>query len=426
MTKLSRKLLLSIVTVALALVTLGATTFAWFTLSTRAEVEEFKVDVTSGAGIEISADGMNYSNYITANDIYAAINRAGSSTVLDHVTSPDGKSFKTIGFSESDGKVHFDNPATSGWTEFKLWFRSPENGVKVYMLNNTTVTSTGINWVADADFKLTENLTTVVGETYTLYGANAVRISTTENTVTEDSGLSYTDGQNAKVFELGHKDKDDQKLGTKIQTEYGSVAYYNTKNPKNQITATHIDEAELPKDVYDYKNLPELKELNTPAIKEKNYVSVDTLTDASDISGTTLYYGQITVRIWLEGWDPDMFNAIMADKIQIHLFFGGHSPSSLLSISTEEDVSLLELEVGKTHDFSVTVEGYTGEILVNSSAPGVATVTIDQGTNEVTVTVKAVGVGTAKITIYLQKYPGVRKEITVNVSNSSNPSNSGE
>ena len=327
MTKLSRKLLLSIVTVALALVTLGATTFAWFTLSTRAEVQEFEVEVTSGAGIEISADGKSYSNYIKKDDIYAAIDRAGSSKVLDHVTSPDGIKFTTIGFNESDGKVHFNNPAASGWTEFKLWFRSPENGVEVYMLHNTTVTSTGINWVADADFNLKANLPMKVGDTYKLYGANAVRISTTENTVTPpnpDSGsdFSYADGKSANVFELGFED--DQKLGTTIQTEYGSVAYYNTKNSNNPITPTVNDK--LPT-VYGYNNLPELEDLNTSDITDA-HVPVATLTAASNISGTTLYYGQITVRIWLEGWDPDMFNAIMADKIRIHLFFGGHSPSS--------------------------------------------------------------------------------------------------
>lgn len=421
MTKLSRKLLLSIVTVALALVTLGATTFAWFTLSTRAEVEEFKVDVTSGAGIEISADGMNYSNFIKANDIYAAINRAGSSTVLDHVTSPNGISFKTIGFDE-DGKVHFDNPATSGWTEFKLWFRSPEKDVEVYMLNNTTVTSTGIDWVADAVFNLTEDSPTVVGNTYTLYGANAVRISTTENTVTatSDSGPSFTDGTNAKVFELGYT-KDDQKLGQEIQTEYGSVAYYNSKNPNNPITPTDNDK--LPT-VYDSENLPELKDLNTSAINNETHVPVATLKAQSNISGTTLYYGQITVRIWLEGWDPDMFNAIMADKIRIHLFFGGHSPSSLLSISTG-GVSSLDLEVEgteSTKSFTVTVAGnYTGEILVSSSDTTVAEVTINQETKQVTVT--AGGVGTAIITISLKEYPGVKKEILVTVSSPSNHSN---
>ena len=350
--------------------------------------------------------------------------------MLDHVTSPDGINFKTIGFDE-DGEVHFDNSATSGWTEFKLWFRSPEKDVKVYMLKNTTVTSTGIDWVADAAFKLTkdENSTTEVGKTYTLYGANAVRISTTENKVTPDStsesGFSYDDGESAKVFELGYKDKGDQKLDTEIKTDYGSVAYYNTKNQNNPITINPNNPPTLP-EVYGYENLPELKDLNTPDIKD-THVPVATLEAESNISGTTLYYGQITVRIWLEGWDPDMFNAIMADKIQIHLFFGGLSPSSLLSTG---DVSSLALEVNGIQSFTVTVKGYTGEISVESSDPNVAKAeaTIDQNQETkqvtVTVTVTAVGEGEAKITISLgEEYPGVKKEIPVTVSNPSNPSN---
>ena len=166
--------------------------------------------------------------------------------------------------------------------------------------------------------------------------------------------------------------------------------------------------------------MPKLEDLNTLAITDA-HVPVDTLTAPSKISGTTLYYGQITVRIWLEGWDPDMFNAIMADKIQIHLFFGGHSPSSLLSTG---DVSSLDLEEGDTRSFTVTVKGnYTGEILVESSDTNVAEVTINQDEKQVTVTVEAVSEGTAKITISLKENPGVRKEITVTVSN---PSNSGE
>ncbi|MGI6769102.1 MAG: hypothetical protein ACOX43_08485 [Bacilli bacterium] len=151
MTKLSRKLLLSVLTVAFALITLGATTFAWFTLSTKAEIEAFDVEVTSGAGIEISADGSNYSNYISAQQIYSAITSSNSSTILDHVTSKDGLSFTTIDY---EGELSFNKVANSGWAEFDLWFRSPEANVEVYMLNNTNVTSTGVKWISDANFQI--------------------------------------------------------------------------------------------------------------------------------------------------------------------------------------------------------------------------------------------------------------------------------
>ncbi|HEY8395984.1 MAG TPA: hypothetical protein VIK96_04325 [Bacilli bacterium] len=321
--KLSRKLLLSVLTVAFAFITLGATTFAWFTLSTKAEVQTFNVDVTSGAGIEISADGSNYSNYITADQIYAAITRAESSTILDHVTSKDGQTFTTIDY---EGELSFDKGANSGWAEFDLWFRSPEANVEVYMLNNTKVTSTGVGWISDANFQLTPEKSVEVGSKETLYGANAVRISTTENVLTpNDTGFQYVDGSTSNIYELGGA-TGDQRLDTQIKTTYGSVAYYNAKNPNAQITDTIIQYVELPQVVLKTEDLPKLNELNTTTIDPEVHTPVATLKVANKYTGVNFYYGQITVRIWLEGWDPDMFNAIMADKISISLVFGGHSP----------------------------------------------------------------------------------------------------
>lgn len=326
MTKLSRKLLLSVLTVAFALITLGATTFAWFTLSTKAEIEAFDVEVTSGAGIEISADGSNYSNYISAQQIYSAITSSNSSTILDHVTSKDGLSFTTIDY---EGELSFNKVANSGWAEFDLWFRSPEANVEVYMLNNTNVTSTGVKWISDANFKLTATDLLDVGSQRTLYGANAVRISTTENELTPyDEGFQYSDGASANIFELGGA-TGDQRLDATIISDYGSVAYYNAKNPNAQITEDITDEVELPQVVLKTSNLPKLNELNTTTINPEDHTPVATLEVDNNYTGVKFYYGQITVRIWLEGWDPDMFNAIMADVISIHMYFGGHSPSSL-------------------------------------------------------------------------------------------------
>ncbi len=422
MTKLSRKLLLSVLTVAFALITLGATTFAWFTLSTKAEVQTFNVDVTSGAGIEISADGSNYSNYISSQQVYAAITRAESSTVLDHVTSPDGINFNVIENNESFKK------AQGGWTEFNLWFRSPEKNVEVYLLKQSKVSSPGMAWVSDANFSLSESKNMVVGESTTLYGANAVRISTTENPVASLVGDSfqYESGTEANVFELGGSDpsQNDQRLDKEIK-DYGSVAYYNAKNPNAPLSEDTISTAQgnLP-DVLAYENLPTIEMLNTDNIynldedeedeQTRLYTPVVTLKD-SITTGATYYYGQITVRIWLEGWDPDMFNAIMADKISISLVFWGHSPSVLYEIEgvpttltlVKEDTEL------ETFTFTVTVDGYEGEIQVTSSNEDAATAEIDTETSVVTVT--AEDLGETVIRVYLEDYPHIYKTVAVSV-----------
>ena len=92
MTKLTRKLFISILTVAFAFVTLGATTFAWFTLTTTAKVETFDASMQSGTGIEMSLDGgLSYKNYFTTEEILDAITGSTSGTItFNLVTSLDG------------------------------------------------------------------------------------------------------------------------------------------------------------------------------------------------------------------------------------------------------------------------------------------------------------------------------------------------
>lgn len=410
--KLTRKLLLSVLTVAFAFITLGATTFAWFTLSTKAEIEEFDVEVTSGAGIEISADGSNYSNYISAQQIYSAITRSKSSTILDHVTSKDGQNFTTIDYEDG---LSFDKVANSGWAEFDLWFRSPEANVEVYMLNNTTVTSTGVEWISDANFQLRSDKSVVVGSEETLYGANAVRISTTENELTATgTGFDYNDGDSANIFELGGA-VGDQRLDKVIKTTYGSVAYYNAKNPNAEIPSNIItsEQNALP-DVLKKDNLPSLNDLNTTNIDPEVHTPVATLNVANDYTGVNYYYGQITVRIWLEGWDPDMFNAIMADVISIHMHFGGHSPSSLYEIKGVPTEVNLDLVGNKTTEFNVTVDGFEGNVLVETSDATVATVDINQETKKVTIT--ALKAGKAVIKVYLDGHEHIYKSVDVVVT----------
>ena len=51
---LTKKLFLSILTLAFAVVSLGASTYAWFTMSKDADVEAFTADVKAGEGIEVA------------------------------------------------------------------------------------------------------------------------------------------------------------------------------------------------------------------------------------------------------------------------------------------------------------------------------------------------------------------------------------
>src|SRR5690606_5822682 len=156
MQKLTRKLFISIFTAVFALVTLGATTFAWFTLTTTVSIEEFQAEITSGTGIEVSLNGVRFSSYISTDEIVERIkhkNFGGGSIVLDAVTTANGyDQFKVLVIPEKenpDDEVvpELRNVEGEKWISFELYFRTPYQSdtqqTWVYMLTESYITSDG-------------------------------------------------------------------------------------------------------------------------------------------------------------------------------------------------------------------------------------------------------------------------------------------
>src|SRR5690554_2619974 len=115
MTKISKKAILSVLSLVLTFVALGATTFAWFSLGTTATVSPFDLEVKGSEGLEIQLSGDN-SWYSTINKdlikghITNLITSANTGAELDEllddgrfimnaVTTEDGKDFFTYGIT---------------------------------------------------------------------------------------------------------------------------------------------------------------------------------------------------------------------------------------------------------------------------------------------------------------------------------------
>ncbi|MCK9470975.1 MAG: hypothetical protein WC006_05000 [Bacilli bacterium] len=287
MTKLSRKLLISVFTLAFALVTLGATTFAWFTLSGTVGVDEFELSTATGFGIEISADGINWGNSVTAAEL--GVNLA---TKMDAVTSTDGVSFKDLN-KES---------MTSGFITFNLHFRSTTEDLKVYLGSETETFSTPKSWTPDTTFTyrgVSQNPETPID----IFAADSLRISFQEHTSDEfndEEGL-------VTIWELDPSDDDDKnvRLDNAFVTNDGLFMYWEAKGLPLSI-AGHS----LPTVVYDNDDLG--ADTDNP-----NLLTLSETIDGAD----NYYFGYLTVRIWLEGWDPDNFDAIFNSKFSVNLFF---------------------------------------------------------------------------------------------------------
>lgn len=104
MINLSKKLYISIFTVLLLLVVVGTATFAWFELNTNAWFDDMELQVTTGEGIKVSIDGVNFKYNLTKEDIKKAIVAKSKGYTM----SPDGNYLNEDGVKTSASNFESD------------------------------------------------------------------------------------------------------------------------------------------------------------------------------------------------------------------------------------------------------------------------------------------------------------------------------
>lgn len=308
MKRSSNKLIISIVTFGFIIIALAATTYAWFTIDHLARVNSFSIDVTAGDGIEISVGNANdwYSilsaSYMN-NYLYNKYNQhvvdeqgnitvvekdgiLGSDFILKELTSTDGVSLTNM----YGGEISFGN-GSGGFIEFDLHFRSRTPGT-IYW-RQVTLDSNGIEWVSDKNFIGPKGEEVQVGETLTSKAADAARIS-----VAGSSVVVYENPESATNVVLNN---------TPIMN--GAIDYYNVAHGYNRndpSTEQVIKEEDLPTDIAE-----SITSLASPVV----------IAELGELDDSGYHYATITVRIWLEGWDPNDFIAIANDILSVSLLF---------------------------------------------------------------------------------------------------------
>ena len=332
MKKLTQKLVLSVITMALVVVALGTSTFAWFTLQNSATVGTFQAQVTSGDGIEVSlgdwVTNQQTIDYTVSNVDNTWFTTLPSSAItaliiekygvdansalqsnmrFSDVTSPDGVNINDIAGTPA---------ASAKYVEFDLFFRSAS--VPTIAWNRATVGGTSADWTVNvASFRATEaadlygtdatNKTlkvaawtaarvSVQGTSTIVYESAAVTSGTASTTVF-NSNASYTDSYDLET--LGVVGTFPLLAGSGDQTPFGAAAYEiantNTRNFTAAVTVA-----------------PTVTSLS----------STSDVLDLTDTTATNNYFtGSVTVRVWVEGWDADAFDAIFATVLTVSLGF---------------------------------------------------------------------------------------------------------
>jgi len=329
MRKLTTKLLFAIISVAFALVALGTTTFAWFTISNTASVSQFSAQVTAGQGLEISLDDTYFYTTIPASVIQAKIDSLN--VTLKDVTSPDGVNMYYLGDDDAIEYGGTSNP----YIEFDLYVRSPVASTKVNLSSVLFSSNTGdAKWTPDTIFvnaknklvvpyedaneliaaapALTEagiikglqlNGETLVSVTYrndNIFQVENIEFGPKAYYAEDALRLSISDGDSDGDTTVVYQKADATTTNTLLVAApipNGMVDYYKNKNGIDLI-ATYYTPVE------DF-TLPTTTTLSTPE-------TVTTLGAANSSK-------KLTVRIWVEGWDPDTFNAILTQNIYVSL-----------------------------------------------------------------------------------------------------------
>ncbi|MFH0766582.1 MAG: hypothetical protein ABII85_07540 [Bacillota bacterium] len=287
MNRIARKLVLSALTVVLTVVALGTTTFAWFTLTNTAQVQSFQAQIVADTGIEISLDTVDWYTVITTEIIEAYIDDT-TFTYFGHLTTSTGSgTFYTLGL---DG-VDYVSAATNGWLQIPLYFRS--NSATQINWSSITLSATPSSWVADVPFNSTAG-TVASGEPVAINASNAMRISATGSIGT----IVYEkpNGADGNVALGIGGDLSNAGIG-----DPGAQNYYYAKTGAIVTGAATVTTVE------------------TQTVLSENPVTA--LVTPSTYGAT--YGGQIIIRIWLEGWDADAYNSILAEYITAGFVFNG-------------------------------------------------------------------------------------------------------
>jgi hypothetical protein len=299
MNNIARKLVLSALTVVLTVVALGTTTFAWFTLTNTAVVQPFEAQIVADTGIEVSLDTVDWYTTLQTATINSYITDTYGSFRFTHVTTANGYSnFNTLG---ATGLTN----TSSGYLEIPVHFRS--NSASAIDWIAVTLTSSLTPWTADVDFNATTGAVTS-GGAIPQDASNAMRVSV--------QGIVAADPAHVVVFERAATNNNNVVLDTDgIVADFsnaangsiGDAGSYNYYFEKTGALVPGTDTV-----------------LTADSIQLINEANAQRIVDlTADTTYGTVYYGQVTIRVWLEGWDADSYNSLLARLIQTSFTFKG-------------------------------------------------------------------------------------------------------
>ena len=305
MKTLTNKLVTSVLALVLTGAALSIGVFAWFTVNNRANIEQFTGRVQTGEGFYVSTDGQNWVNQIDSTTIQSL---AGN-VIFKAITSEDGITFKEYNAST----VLTD--ATDGFIEFTLYFAGSA-ALDQIQVSSLTLTGSQTSWIPGRLVAGTRQLDENLGanDPITDYVSNAARVSF------EDILGTFT----SVIFEQADT-VDGNSLGFGTYETNEAILFYN------DIMDTPIPEDDFDTAALNTKStsqagtnltVPVASLVDLATFNADSGVTADT-TQLTSIGGDDAQFGAITIRVWVEGFDQEAFNAILSGLLTVEFNFVG-------------------------------------------------------------------------------------------------------
>lgn len=298
---MTRKLYISMVMLCLAVFATTTATYAWLSLATSNAVRGIGLQANNGDELALSLDGINYYTNLPSELVMEQI----KNLAFRDITSLDGKSFNYGINGETQNAIK-----NIDYISLTLYLRTKSAYMhEVYLSNNisnevtynegsvgTYIVSKGRHWMSDVDYQYGPDEYVEKGNSKTYYVSEAMRVSFIDH-----------ETNTSKIFDLsGNKERGFGKA-------YGATSYYQAKTERQLTLPTKV-----PDTVY---KLSEFDSINPYALDNSSHITTLKYLGHRAENGQYLYEGKVTMNIWVEGWDADLFDAIFGDQVKMQFQF---------------------------------------------------------------------------------------------------------
>lgn len=317
---LTKKLMLSVLTLAFAVVSLGASTFAWFTTSEKASVEQIEANVIGGSGIEIAVGSVGattpssayFVNQLPLEQITAVLNGYGF-TDLDHLSG-----IKTGALTAFNGSLYDidEDAATDGYVAFRLFVRVNNQGDVTLNTINLASTSPETTWKSGIEYQIGADDPETTDVVENKIGADQVVKYSVLDALRVAVIASESDGSNpvTKVYERAVTT-----VNTKGFSKYGAYDIYNKKMENGTPLTLFNDDSNLTTANSNWVNYEFAEGKEGEVGKETFKQLTEKITFADVVKDD---YIAFDIYMWVEGYDQECVNAIFSQNVQLNLEFG--------------------------------------------------------------------------------------------------------